>query len=112
MAISADEFNTAAEQYYRGPLRTSHMDEAFDYLMAEARRVDFSLICTGRKYHQAFKQILGGLSACRFVEIQKKAMMNNRITTNNIQKTIHFLILVIHGNHEHSKRYLQTGINQ
>ena len=104
MKMSADEFNTAAERYYRNTLRKRHMDEAFDYLTAEARRVDLSLICTGTAYRRALKKILGDRSACRFVKVFKKALLHNRASATEIQKVICFLILVIHGNDEAAQK--------
>jgi hypothetical protein len=112
MALPAQGFNAAAEQYYRHTLRKQHMNEAFDQLMADALKVDASLICGSSHYHQSLKGILDGKTACQFIKSQRKAMMNNRITTKELQKTICFLILSIHGNQEHAQRYQQTGIKK
>ncbi|MFZ2805072.1 MAG: hypothetical protein WA081_23520 [Desulfosalsimonadaceae bacterium] len=112
MALPAQGFNAAAEQYYRHTLRKQHMNEAFDQLMTDALKVDSSLICGSSHYHQSLKGILDGNTACQFVKSQRKAMMNNRITTKDLQKTICFLILSIHGNQEHAQRYQQTGIKK
>ncbi len=109
MKLPADEFNTAAERYYREVLRKNHINEAFDCLMAEARRVDQALICIGGEYRRALKKILRGMSARRFVEIHKKAMFRGRASATEIQRIICFLILVIHGNYEKTQKFSETA---
>jgi hypothetical protein len=97
MAIPSQEFDAGAEKYYRHSLRKKHMAEAFDRLLSDARRLDTASIGDGGLFRQALKQVTGNLTAARFLEIQKPAVMHGRASARELRNIICLLILIIHG---------------
>jgi hypothetical protein len=92
MSVSAAEFNSAAERYYRTELCAKHMDEAFTFL-----EEDFSparALKEGEK--TILKWILGTKDAADFLKEIRSGVINDGVTEDVLGKLISLVILSIH----------------
>ena len=64
--LDSDEFNRAAERYYREDLRRRHMDEAFGFLAEDLPLADCRSI-HAPAVHRALQFVLGGQEAADFL---------------------------------------------
>jgi hypothetical protein len=96
MKLSGLEFNSAAEKYYRDVLRVQHMDEAFEVLASDVKKIDSWKIWRQGYYNPALLSILEGNSALDFLLGAKKEVMNESISVDRLRKLISITLLTIH----------------
>jgi hypothetical protein len=98
LKVSGEEFNRAAERYYREDLRKLHMEEALALLQEEFRKLDSHILCEDCFYQSAHKSLLGGRSAAEYLIRVKKDLLEESIPIDAIRKLIHLTLLTIHRN--------------
>lgn len=94
--LSGLEFNSAAEKYYRDILKVQHMDEAFEFLESDVKKIDSWKIWRQGYYNPALLAILDGNSALDFLLRAKKEVMNESISVDRLRKLISITLLTIH----------------
>jgi hypothetical protein len=95
MDLTGDEFNKAAESYYRITLRKRHITEGLALLTEEVK-----LLEPNPHYTDALRSIIGKHSATGFVESIKEDLIKERLSEKTIRKLIHILLLTIHHDKE------------
>jgi hypothetical protein len=95
MDLTGDEFNQAAESYYRGTLHKRHITEGHALLKEEVKSLE-----RDPHYTDALRSIIGKHSAAGFVESIKADLLNERLSEKTIRKLIHILLLTIHHDKE------------
>jgi hypothetical protein len=98
LKASGEDFNRAAEQYYRDDLRKAHMEEALDVLQEEFKKLDSHILCEDCFYQNAHKSLLGGRSAAEYLIRVKKDLLEESLPIDATRKLIHLTLLTIHGN--------------
>jgi hypothetical protein len=96
MKLSGLEFNFAAEKYYRDVLRVQYMDEAFEFLESDFKKIDSWKTWREGYYNPALLAILDGSSTLDFLLSAKKEVMNESISVDRLRKLISLTILTIH----------------
>jgi hypothetical protein len=96
MDIMADEFNRAAEKYYRDSLRKSHLAESLRILEEDFRR-----LCTTRSgvgsddYHEAIQNILENRNLSKFLDDVGNDVMEDRASEDDLRRFIHLMLINI-----------------
>lgn len=96
MNLMADEFNQAAERYYRDRLRKLYMAESFRIL-----EEDFSTLCTdgnnfgsdGRK--EAVQGVLEDRNLWKFLAAIRNDVMEERATEDDVRRLIHLMLISV-----------------
>jgi hypothetical protein len=101
LKVSGEEFNRAAERYYRDDLRKRYMEEALSVLQEEFKKLDSHILCEDCFYQSAHKSLLGGRSAAEYLIRVEKDLLEENIPIDTIRKLIHLTLLIIHSNMKH-----------
>ena len=96
MMMDRTEFATAAEAYYRGPLRLKHKSEALDQLAADAARLDGMNSWRRGVYNAALMAILGGRDARETIERMRSAVLSDTASEADLRRLIHLTLLTFH----------------
>jgi hypothetical protein len=92
MAVSAAEFNSAAERYYRSDLCAKHMREAFTFM-----EKDYSSVRTLKEGEKTIlKWILGSKDAADFLNEIRDDVINDGVSEDDLGKLISLVVLSIH----------------
>jgi hypothetical protein len=104
LKLSGQEFNLAAERYYREVLRRRHMEEAFSVLTDDCRRMDTRESCGGGSSREALAALLGGRNALEFLASVRGEVMEGRAPKQALQRLIHLVLLAAQSDLEKSER--------
>ncbi|MBL0712455.1 MAG: hypothetical protein JJV98_02030 [Desulfosarcina sp.] len=96
LKLSGEEFNTAAERYYRGTLRHHHMREGLALLSEDLDLIDAPQSWRRGVYNRILFDLLNGRSAREFLDSHHKALLDETASEQTLQKLIQLFILVIH----------------
>jgi hypothetical protein len=91
----ADQFNRAAEELYRGPLRRRQLAEALEELGAACAELDRRPELAFSRRRQALGFACGGLSAAQLVERATPAVLAGRAGREELARLIHLIIIVV-----------------
>ena len=94
LELKADDFNLAAEKFYRSTLRTKLIDEAFDELETAAgkRQTDIA----DNTVRQALNATLDGRDLLMFVRQTKERIINECADEADLRRLIHIMLIDIH----------------
>ena len=96
LALSGENFNTAAERYYRESLRERHIREALEDLEADFKKLD-AWAARGREgYREALWRILEGGSAWEFLTKVRSRVVSEEIDDRSLGRLIRLMVLSIH----------------
>ena len=96
MKLPGEDFNTAAEKYYRHPLRERHIREALDLLEQDFRKIDGYAALGGDVYREIAPVILGDRSAWEFLLEVRDSLVSEEIDDPSLNRLIQLMILSIH----------------
>jgi hypothetical protein len=96
MALSAYEFNSMAEKYYREELKNKQIDEGFQVLRRDLLKLDSWESWRSGKYNRPLWRILKGCGADEFLRNRKKEAINGEATAQVLKTFIHLMLLTIH----------------
>jgi hypothetical protein len=95
LSLRGEEFNTAAENYYRDDLRRAYLTESMEFFLKDCRTVD-AFGCLPEKFcHTGLHRLLGGTNIVDYVRSITEDVIHDRLPLNELQKTGHLLLLVI-----------------
>jgi len=106
--LNGEQFNLAAEQFYREPLRKRHMKEALMFLEEELQNIDTSLLGKDHPICEAFGYVLNGLTTSRFLRLSREDIVEGRADFRCIVQTI-FLMLIVEHKEEIFHRYMREN---
>jgi hypothetical protein len=95
--LPGQQFNLAAENYYRGTLRKSHMKEALELLQQDFAKIDSCRLCGEDFYRQAIAIILPNRSASDFFASVRADVMEEKLSSDLLNKLIQLVLLSIYG---------------
>lgn len=105
MAVSAPEYNKAAEDYYRDDLRLAHLKEGLDILAEDFRELDRSQSGDSR-ICEALSRILQGRSAADFLQTVRKDLLSERLPADVLGEVIRLVLLTIWRDSQQASREL------
>jgi hypothetical protein len=92
--MDSDEFNYAAEGYYRGDLKRRHISEALLSLTEDCRMMDKSILGSGDSISKAMRFILNDSGAARMLAILTDDVVEERVDLEQLIKLIHLILVV------------------
>jgi hypothetical protein len=104
MAMRGDEFNAAAESFYRKQLKKEQMAQALDVWCEQVRQLDGLAAWRSGVYNQALLSVLKGKDAVAFIDSLRSAVLAEDLPTGSIKRLIHLLLLTL----DHMRRQSQT----
>jgi hypothetical protein len=108
MQVRADEFNAAAERYYRGDLKAAHLTQALELVATDMAALD-----RGEELDEAprraVRYVLGGQSAAEFFAGVREAALKDTLPLRELQKLIGLILITIHLDGERAGVAPQTG---
>jgi hypothetical protein len=100
LRVTAREFNSGAEQFYRTTLRHQHIEEAFEFLLHDCSTLDRAQSKLDDSQRKALRVILQGQEAARFVMTAKEDVVHEQADTVTLQRLMNLLLFNVH--HDHS----------
>lgn len=102
--LTADEFNLAAEKYYREGLKKKHIQEGLDLFACALKKLDSWTTWRGGVYNKALLRILDGRNAVDFLAESENAVLNETLSSKLLEQLIHLMLLVFHQLDEQCKQ--------
>jgi hypothetical protein len=99
LALPADEFNRAAERYYRDHLRIKHIQEGFRFLEEDLRRMVFCKAEGG----EVIRSLLGDQTLSDFLAAGRAQLVRRKASTDYLPTLIDLLLTSIHHNIKQSE---------
>ncbi len=96
MKLSGDEFNLAAEQYYRDTLRQRHIREAFTEFERDAKDLESFAILDRYDFKAALSSILKDKSVSEFSDSVRNDLMEETISPEVAKTLIWLILLTVH----------------
>jgi hypothetical protein len=104
LKLSGQEFNLAAERYYRETLRLRHMEEAFNVLADDFKRMDMRESCGEGSSREALAAPLEGRSASEFLASVRGEVMEAKAPKLALRRLIHLTLLAVQSDLERGER--------
>ena len=96
MKLHADEFNRAAESYYRNRLRIRHVQEGLGFLEGDLLRTMVSGRLGGGPAYRRRRLILKDQPLPGFLLTIKEEVVGGRVLVDRLRKLINLLLMSIH----------------
>lgn len=113
MALDADEFNLAAERYYRTVLRKRHLIEGLAFLREDLQSLDSSLGVSGADYRRAVAYASQDQGTREFLERAWDDLTKGRLPLETLKRIIDITLLSIqHDSAEAAKQLEKSNINE
>lgn len=93
--LNGEEYNGAAERYYRQTLRRRHMAEAFGMLQDQAERMDSWPAWRSGRSNRPLLDLLKGQDAAGFLRNARKDVLDETAPEAVLRRLIHFTLLSI-----------------
>ncbi len=111
MKLSAEEFNSAAEKYYRERLRKRHLTEAVQCLERDVRQTDWPSPDAGPAFIRGLKATLDDRCPKDFLGSVKEDVIEDRISLGPLVKLIHFFLLHVYLEKRKSEAFSKRSWN-
>ncbi len=106
MSMKGDEFNKAAEDYYRNDLRKDHLREAWQFFEHDVQQMKSSTERDKGTICCSLHEILTGHDVMDFVTRCKENVIEEQVSADVLEKLLHLLILTIHADGAQSNMVL------
>lgn len=104
LRVGAEEFNAAAEQYYRQGLRRRHLEEALDVMQRDLAVLDGWDAWRQGLYSKELLVLLNGQSAVAFLSAARAEILEERAEPETVRTLIHLCLLVLHRDMEAARQ--------
>jgi hypothetical protein len=95
MSLSGDEFNAAAESFYRETLKKEQMRQALEVWVEQVRQLDGMANWRSGYYNQALLSVLKGKDAASFIATVGQAIIAEDLPQASITRLIHLMLLTL-----------------
>jgi len=96
LKVDADEFNQAAEKYYRENLRRQHMQQAIEFLQEDLRQIENGTEAIDRGLRPLVSVLLPGRSASAFCLAVKQDLLDDQLGRQPLQRMLNLMLLAEH----------------
>lgn len=96
MRLRGQEFNSAAEKFYREVLRTEHIREGFGILKEDVGRVEFHSGGRWQRYRDTLHALLGEKDVAEFLSEAEKQVCAESASVQELRKLTYIMLMVIH----------------
>jgi hypothetical protein len=104
LSMTADNFNIAAERYYRTTMKKRHLLEGLNFLHEDLRPLDLGQVAEGKECKQAILYSVKDKEACEFLERATEDVLNETASVETLTKLINLTLLTIHYDRTESQR--------
>jgi hypothetical protein len=94
--LSGQEFNEAAEQYYRDDLRISHYKESITHVKEAFAKLSLWITFRNTAYIPALKEIAGNCEAQTLLDNIEGSLLNGKATATDLNRIARLIILLVH----------------
>lgn len=94
LTLSGNEFNVAAEHYYRETLRKRHLEEAIQSLLADLKEIDADQ-SHEHDYRRIATEIIGPGSAADFLRTRTDGLLEETLDAATLARCIRLTVLAI-----------------
>ena len=94
-ALSGDEFNAAAESFYRKNLKKEQMRQAMDLWREQARQLDNFSTWRSGVFNQGLFATLKGRDAAAFIDSLQSAVLAEELAVPALTRLIHLMLLTL-----------------
>jgi hypothetical protein len=105
MALTGDEFNAAAETFYRERLKKEQMGQALDQWSEQVRQLDAMSAWRSGQFNQALFAVLKGRDASAFISTARSSVIAEELPLAAITQMIHLMLLTL----SHMKRQSEAA---
>lgn len=105
MAVPADDFNRAAEGYYRQTLRLRQLEEGLDFLEEDLARLE-CVATRDAELRRALHALQGEGAATDFLRSVWRDCLDERLPADPLRRLIHLLLLSVHHDADRAGRNL------
>ncbi|MDJ0722997.1 MAG: hypothetical protein QNJ04_15280, partial [Desulfobacterales bacterium] len=102
--LSAGEFNTAAEAYYRGTLRRRQIQEGLTLFARDLAAIDAPWTWRHGTYNRHLLDLLDGRDARKYLYDHKTAVLDETADEDALQTLICLFILTLHHQADQEKK--------
>ncbi|MGQ0809909.1 MAG: hypothetical protein ACT4OO_01615 [Nitrospiraceae bacterium] len=95
MQLSGQEFNLAAEQYYRNTLRVRQLREAVDLLEHDFIEIDAAADTRAQRYRRMAISVIGQRDTAEFLAMAKEGLLDETIDEHSLRQYIHLTLIAI-----------------
>jgi len=103
LRMKADDFNKAAEQFYRTDLKMRHIKEAFRFFEEDLSRIEAASAKDEPAIRNALQFALNDQEASRFVSIAKRKVIDEEISTSELIKLIDLILISVDNDRSQSQ---------
>ncbi|RPJ82118.1 MAG: hypothetical protein EHJ94_02850 [Deltaproteobacteria bacterium] len=103
MKLSGEEFNSAAENYYRTDLKKKQIAAALNLFQQDVAELDSWQTWRDGYYNQALLDTLKGAGGEKYLAVCKQDLLNETSDEKDIKKLIHLMLLTIHKDLQENK---------
>jgi hypothetical protein len=93
--LSADEFNQAAERFYRSELRSRHIREALMFFKEDAAQLDTPAVRQNQVIREALYEILRSRGISDFITTAERNILEDRASEETLEKVICLMVVAI-----------------
>jgi hypothetical protein len=108
LQMKADDFNKAAERFYRNDLKMRHINEAFRLLEEDIRKIDTACRSDKHTMRNALQFTMKDQEASRFVNNIRQKVIDEDISTGDLIKLINLVLISVDDDRSQS----QTNLNE
>ncbi len=108
MTLTSDEFNGAAETFYRNRLKKEQMAQALDRWSEQVRKLDGMSAWRSGHFNQALFAVLKGRDASAFISTLRSAVIAEELPLSAITRLIHLMLLTL----SHMKRQSEAALSE
>ena len=98
-SVSADNFNSSMEEYFRGELKRQHIREGLDVLMNDCTTLEHQ---TENGFSQLISKITPGSSAANYIATNVEKIVSETVDSATLENILHICLAVIHHQQQHN----------
>ncbi len=100
LSVRADEFNLAAEKFYRDKLRKKHIEEAISFLEDDILKLE-QYADTNESLREALRTINGGNKVVEYLRSMKVRVLDESLTSEELRNLIHVILITVSVDRKH-----------
>ncbi len=104
MKAKAQDFNLAAERYYRNDLRRQHINEGLDFLREDLKELQAVPDFSDHGYKEAFNYALGHRSGTDFVDAVRQEVLSETACVDDLCRMIDLVLATVHNDSVQAER--------
>jgi hypothetical protein len=106
----AEDFNRAAERYYRTELKTKHLEESLNFLGEDIAELEAEMFSSKEPFREALSYTLREKTLREFFESARSEVLSENASTEVLRKLINIVIITIYLDCEKSSSIIGSNL--